>query len=205
MADPTMLARRQLRLAAVAALTGDQFAGIAIDSPGDWATPPDAMPAILLRAADERKESIGKGAPQFTSTIGIEIEARVRATTAAGAQDAIEALCYAIEMALLTNYDLMRIVNQVASVDSRTEVTSEGRTHFGGARMLFSYEVPEMFDTFMTGQPVPLTGFGLHFDAGAPFDATGIYENPLFPGNPAPRTAGPDGRDEGALDIALPQ
>ena len=205
MADATMLARRQLRLAALAALTGDQFAGITIESPGDWSTPPDAMPAILLRAADERKESIAKGPPQFTSTIGIEIEARVSGKTAAAAQDSIEALCYTIEMALLTNYDLMRLVSQVASVDSRTEVTSEGRIHFGGARMLFSYEVPEMFDTFITGQPVPLASFGLHFDAGAPFDATGVYENPLFPGNTAPRTAGPDGRDEGALDITLPQ
>ncbi len=211
MTAETMLARRQIRLAALAALAGNQFTGVTIDSPGDWATPPEALPAILLRAPDDRKESITKGAPEFTTTCGIEIEARVGAADAAAAQDAIEALCYAVEMALFTNTALMRIVSQVSSVDSRTEITSDGKIHFGGAKMLFSFEVPEMFDSYgqfdtsVGEQPVVLTSFGLHFDAGAPFDATGTYANPMFPATPAPRTSGPDGRDEGALDISLPQ
>ena len=211
MADQLMLARRQIRLAALAALAGEYFAGVSIESPGDWATPPEVLPAILLRAPDDRKESIAKGAPEFTTTCGIEIEARVGARSQEAAQDAIEALCYSIEMALLTNNDLIRIVNQVSSVDSRTEITSDGKIYFGGSRMLFSFEVPEMFDTFgpfdtsASGQPTPLTSFGLHFDAGAPFDSTGTYANPFFPATPAPRTSGPDGRDEGALDISLPQ
>ena len=210
-----MLARRQIRLAALAALTGEQFAGVAIESPGDWNTSPEDLPAILLRAPDDRKESIGKGAPQFTSTCTIEIEARVGELTDTAAQDSIEGLCLAIEMALLTNNDLLRIINQVVSVESRTEISSDGRIHFGGARMLFAFEVPEMFDSFgapgampgdpLAGLPVPLTSFGLHFDAGAPFDRTGNYPDARFPAVPAPRSAGPDGRDEGALNIDLPQ
>lgn len=211
MATELMLARRQIRLAALAALTGEQFAGVNIESPGDWNTPPEQLPAILLRAPDDRKESIGKGAPQFTSTCTIELEARVGAATDAAAQDAIEALCLVIEMALLTNDDLIRIVSQVVSVESRTEVTSDGRIHFGGARMLFAFEVPEMFDSFGApggapgGVPVPLLSFGLHLDAGAPFDATANYPDARFSVAPAPRTAGPDGRDEGALNVVLPQ
>jgi len=205
MADQTMLARRQIRLAALAALTGASFAGVVIDSPGDWSTPPEALPAILLRATDDRKESITKGQPEFTTTISLEIEARVGAVDDAAAQDAIEALCYAIEMALLTNYALISIVNQVASFDTKMEISSDGKIHFGGARMTVNFEVPEMFDPFATVLPPALTSFGLHFDAGSPFDSTGTYANPLFPGLPAPRTSGPDGRDEGALDITLPQ
>ncbi len=215
MAGELMLARRQIRLAALAALTGEQFAGVTVDSPGDWSTPPELLPAILLRAPDDRKESIGKGAPQFTSTCTIEIEARVEERTGSAAQDAIEALCLCIEMALLTNNDLIRIINQVVSVESRTEISSEGRTHFGGARMLFAFEVPEMFDSYgapgappgepLTGLPIPLHSFGLHLDAGAPFDSRGNYPDARFPAAPAPRTAGPDGRDEGALNIDLPQ
>lgn len=215
MATALMLARRQVRLAALAALSGDAFAGVTIDSPGDWNTPPELLPAVLLRAPDDRKESIGKGAPQFTSTCTIEIEARVGEKTAARAQDSIEALCLAIEMALLTNNDLIRIVSQVVSVESRTEISAEGRVHFGGSRMLFAFEVPEMFDSYGTpgampgeplaGLPVPLTSFGLHFDAGSPFDRTGNYPDARFPAVPAPRAAGPDGRDEGALNIDLPQ
>lgn len=215
MVGELMLARRQIRLAALAALTGEHFVGVTIDSPGDWSTPPELVPAILLRAPDDRKESIGKGAPQFTSICTIEIEARVGGRTGSAAQDAIEALCLSIEMALLTNNDLIRIINQVVSVESRTEISSEGRTHFGGARMLFAFEVPEMFDSYgapgalpgepLTGLPVPLHSFGLHLDAGAPFDARDNYPDSRFPVAPAPRTAGPDGRDEGALNINLPQ
>ena len=183
MAAELMLARRQIRLAALAALTGEQFANVSIESPGDWNTPPEDLPAILLRAPDDRKESIGKGPPQFTSTCTIEIEARVGELTDTAAQDSIEGLCLAIEMALLTNIDLIRIINQVVSVESRTEISSDGRIHFGGARMLFAFEVPEMFDSFgapgappgapLSGLPVPLYGIGLHLDTGAPFDATG--------------------------------
>lgn len=205
-----MLARRRVRLAALAALTGDSFIGVTIDSPGDWNTPPEGVPAILLRAPDDRKESIGRGAPQFTTSCSVEIEARVGAVTEGEAQDAIEALCFSIEMALLTNDALIRIINQVASVDTRTEVSADGRIHYGGARMVFVFEMPEMFDSFgidasSPGWPTPLTSFGLHFDAGAPFDATGTYPNPFLAATPAPRTTGPDGRDEGALDIVLPQ
>ena len=205
MANQTMLARRQIRLAALAALTGASFTGVTIESPGDWSTPPEALPAILLRATDDRKESITKGQPEFTTTVSIEIDARVGATDPSAAQDAIEAICYSIEMALMTNYALISIVNQVASVDTKMEISSDGKIHFGGARMTVNFEVPEMFDPFETTPPPALTSFGLHFDAGAPFDATGTYSNLLFPGLPAPRTSGPDGRDEGALDITLPQ
>jgi hypothetical protein len=205
MPDQLMLARRQIRLAALAALTGPAFVGVTIESPGDWSTPPEALPAILLRATDDRKESIAKGQPEFTTTISIEIGVRVGDIDPAAAQDAIEALCYTIEMALLTNTALISIVNQVASVDTKVEISSDGKIHFGGATMTVNFEVPEMFDPFATTPPPALTSFGLHFDAGAPFDATGTYSNPPFPGLPAPRASGPDGRDEGALDISLPQ
>ena len=205
MADQPMLARRQIRLAALAALSGPAFAGVTVESPGDWSTPPEALPALLLRAPEEHKESINKGMPEFTTTVTIEIEARVGATDPAEAQDAIEALCYTVEMALLTSDGLIRIVNQVASLATRMEISSNGKIHFGAAVMTVNFEVPEMFDPFVTNAPLALTSFGLHFDAGAPFDATGTYANPAFPANAAPRTSGPDGRDEGALDIQLPQ
>ena len=205
MADATMLARRQVRLAVMAALASDLLAGVNIYSPGDWNTPPEAMPALLMRVADERKESKQKGQPEFDTMVGVEMALRVSAPTAAGAQDALEALCYAVEMAVLTNHDLIKLLQQVASIDTVPEFSASGKLHFGGAVMKFGFEVFEAFDPFVVVAPVPLTSFGLHFDACAPFDATGTYENTLFPGLPAPRTSGPDGRDEAALDFTLPQ
>lgn len=197
MADQPMLARRQIRLAALAALSGPAFMGITIDSPGDWSTAPEALPALLLRAPDERKESVTKGMPEFTTTISLEVEARVGASHAAAAQDAIEALCYTIEMALLTSAGLINIVNQVASISTRMEISSTGRIHFGAALMTITFEVPEMYDPFLIHPPPALTSFGLHFAAGAQFDATGTYANPAFAALAAPRASG--------LDIQLPQ
>ncbi|MGI4849560.1 MAG: hypothetical protein ACRYGK_15700 [Janthinobacterium lividum] len=197
-----MIARRQIRLAVLKSLSRAKFAGCSIQSPGDWNTPSEALPAILVRSVDDRKESFNKGQPEFNTIVTVEMDLRVGATDAESAQDALEALCYKVEMAVLTDYDLIRIVSQVVSVDTKSEVSSDGKYHFGGARMAFNFELPEIFEPVIEE---PLLSFGLHFDAGSPFDSTGVYPNPHFPGLPAPRTSGPDGRDEGALDIQLPQ
>src|SRR5471032_1844846 len=179
MANTSILARRHIRLLALAALAGEVFAGVTIESPGDWDTPPEDLPAILLRAPDDRKVSLSKGQPSFTTTVSIEIEARVSGTTAESAQDAIEALSFAIETALFSNYDLTGAANLVAC-DTRMEITADGRTHFGAARMILQAELPENFDAFKNGDPVELMDFGLVFTAGQPYDTTGTHPNPFF-------------------------
>lgn len=81
----------------------------------------------------------------------------------------------------------------------------------------------EMFETFdPTAMPptastwpvqapatVPLDSIGIHLDLAAPFDPSGTYipnaDAPAYTPTTAPRTIGPDGRDEAALDITLPQ
>jgi len=217
-----MLARRQLRLAVVAALQGIQsMAGIVtIDSPGDWSTPPEKMPAILIRAGRERKESIGKTIPEFNTNAVVEIEARLEEATAAAAQDAIEALGYAIENAVLKDYNIVSMVQQFTSVDTDTEISAEGRRQIGAFKMAISCEMfeafdPEETDPLATTWPAPfsatsaLTSIGLHADMVNVFDQSGTYtpsaDAPPYTPTPAPRTSGPDGRDEGALDITLPQ
>lgn len=214
-----MLARRQLRLAVVAALNAIQTSAqiATIDSPGDWTTPPEKMPAVLVRNAHERKESIQKGMAEFTTTASIEIEARLQAVSSSAAQDEIEALGYLLENAILTNYSVIGMVSQVASVDTQTEISSDGSQHLGGIKMTFSFEMPEMYDPTATppllttwpvvpAQTVPLTNFTLTGDLINIFDPNGIYVGTLFPNSilPAPRTSGPDGRMEGGLNIALP-
>lgn len=215
-----MLARRQLRLAAVAAInTIKTTAGIAtIDSPGDWNVPPEKLPAVLLRGARGRKESINKGMAEFNSTVTLEIEGRVEAASASAAQDAIEALEYAVENAILTDYNVIGMVQQVASVDSEVEISSDGKRHLGGFKMSIACELFEAFDPtavapLATTWPqipsatVALTSLGLHADMAGTFDKNGTYvpspDSPAYTPVPAPRTSGPDGRDEAALDIPL--
>jgi hypothetical protein len=203
MADQTMLARRQIRIAALAALQG-AIPETRIECPGDWTTPTDILPIILLRTPRDRKESITKTQPEFTTTVSLELEARIEANTAEAAQDAIELLGYNIEQALFTNVALISIIQQVASVDTETEITADSRRHLGGIKMTIGFEV---FEAFEPTDFIALTGMDIHLDTGVPFDATGTYQSPAFPDavNPAPRTSGPDGRDEGALTFTFPE
>lgn len=207
-----MLARRQLRLAVIKAIQGINLGmSFALESPGDWSTPPASLPAVLVRSPRERKESVARTMPEFTTTATIEIEARVAALTGEDAQDSIENFCYLIENAILSDYTTIGMIQQVLSVDTETEISSEGKFHFGGAKMSFSFEMFEAFDptSINPNSVVPLLSIGLHADLVNVYDPSASYvpstDAPPYTPVPAPRTSGPDGRDEAALDIILPQ
>jgi hypothetical protein len=203
MAAGLILARRQIRLAAVEALKAARL-GIEIQSPGNWSTPEDDLPMIMLRTPGDRKQAIAKQQPNFDTTVTLELEAKVKGSSADDAQDAIDELGAQIEQALFTDYTLNRLISLWASVETRTGVSSEGRDHIGALKILANVE---LFEEFYAEAESPLEGVDIHVDTGSPFDPTGTYAGPPFPAsvNPAPRTSGPDGRDEGGLSIDLPQ
>lgn len=202
-----MTGSRQFRLATVAALQSLSLSGkaVAVDSPGDWNDPPEALPKIYVRAGTmpEQKTPWNRGAPNFTTTSPIVVTGRVSAITAADCQDQLEGLHDLIEQAVLTNYALLAAMQQVP-VSVEWDITGEGEYHLGRVSLTFMFEFPEVFEPAVTA---PLEGVDIHVDTVAPFDPSGTYANPAFPGSvrPAPRTTGPDGRDEGALEINLPQ
>jgi hypothetical protein len=175
MTDSTMTARRRVRLAVKAALEAANL-GCQIQSPGDWETPSDQLPSILMRASSDRKTATTAGQTTFTTTVSIEIEARLEANTAERAQDDLEALSHAIECAVLTNYDLTGIVQKFVSVDTVIEITAGGRRHLGGVAMTFLLEVFEVFDPVLQSpiQPVavPLTEVQINKDGVVGIDIT---------------------------------
>lgn len=206
-----ILARRELRLAVLAALQGVTSAQ-SVESPGDWTTQPPSMPAVLVRAPRGSKEAVCRGAPNFTSTVAVEIETRVLGKSGPEAQDRLEALDCEVELALFTNHALVQMVQQF-TVDIESEVSADGRHHYGGSKWTIRCEFAEAFDPIYDApaawQPVavPLDGIDIHADLAGTFDVTGTYPGSDFASSiaPAPRTAGPDGRDEGGLTINLPQ
>ena len=213
-----MLARRQLRIAAVAALEG--IPGLAVQSPGDWNTPAASLPEALVRVSGDHKEASGQQLPEFTTSVSLEILLRVQGLTAEAAQDALEALGYSVEQALFTSYSAVGMLNRFSSIETEVEITSEGREHLGRASMRVTGELFESFDPTQTApapttwtvtppSTVPLASVGVHADLTNVFDPSGTYapspDAPPYTPTPAPRTSGPDGRDEGALDIQLPQ
>ncbi|MEQ1320914.1 hypothetical protein [Acinetobacter guillouiae] len=220
-----MLFRRQMRLAVVVALQkaklwlGDD--PVSIDSPGNWnvqQTPNDGIfPCIFVRTSTEGKASIMKaGIPEFDTAITIEVMCVATSTTAEKAQDDIEELWYRVENLLLTDYSIICSVQNVQSINSKLEIVSSGNEHIAAMSAAFVYEGFEVFDSQASEPPktefpvktsptVPLDNVHLHMDLVNVVDQTGEYSNSKFPDAvvPAPRTHGPDGRDEASSDIQL--
>jgi hypothetical protein len=200
-----MLRRANLRLIAVAALKSARtLAGQSVFSPRDWPTWSGNYPAILVQTPRERKESVARGMPQFTTTVTMTVIGRVDGTDEGRVEADLESLCEQIEQAILTNHDLVQLTQQFSSVDTRMEVTNEGEKHIGEVQMDFAMEFFEAFQPVISDS---LEQVDVHLDLAGPFDAQGTYPDPAFPDavQAAPRTSGPDGRDEGALTITLPQ
>ena len=166
----------------------------------------------------EQKQSINRGMAEFTTTASVVVQGQISAATAEAAQDAIEDLAYQVENAILKGYWITSMIQQFSSVQTEIEVTADGRRQLAGFKMTLSAETFEAFDPTVAApvgpawppaDPViaPFQEMQVHLDMVNPFDSNGTYPNPPFPGSvlPAPRTSGPDGRDEGALDIQLPQ
>ena len=214
--DRPMLARRQVRLSAEAALRTIPL--VDVFTPGDWNTPLEKLPAIKVRVTHDSKSSVNKGMPEFNTTVMLEVEAGVESSTANAAQDDIEALGYAIEQALFLYGPLIVISQNIGSVDTSIEITSDGKKHLGGLKMSVAVELYEAFDPTATPPaeapwpPAPddivaVESLDIHLDMAQPFDSSGTYTGTQFPQavQAAPRTSGPDGRDEAALEFNLPQ
>ncbi|WP_291785219.1 hypothetical protein [Luteibacter sp.] len=209
-----------LRLAVLGALQPlKASAGVkTIASPGVWPTPSEKLPALLVNTPTEQKSPNTTGQATFVTGSSVVIQGQVSRSTPEDALDAIEALAFAVENAVLMDYWVTRTVQRFTSVQTDVEITSEGGPHLAGFRMTLVGEMFETFDPTLIQPPespwpppsppiVPLESMGVHLDMAQPFDAEGTYPNSPFPDavQPAPRTSGPDGRDEGALDIQLPQ
>lgn len=228
----SMLFRRQMRIAVVSALQkADLWVDdepVSINSPGNWSLQhlkdECGLPAILVRTGTEGKAStIRAGLPQFNSSVSIEVMCALSSTTAEKAQDEIEQLWFQIENILLTDYSIIGSVQNVSSVDSKLDIDSSGNDHVAAISAAFVYEGFEVYDSqsFVNHptdpeqpepefpvQPQPtvdLDRLGIHFDLTNVADLVGDYPNSPFPDsvNPAPREQGPDGRDEGYVQLDL--
>jgi hypothetical protein len=203
-----ILARRQLRTQVLQVLQAMVTGVTTFASPGTRDIAPKELPYVGLRCGPERKVSTGRTMPEFTTTATLFVSAHVAADTDEAAQDAIEALGQQLEYAILGAPAFVELLQQVSGITSETEISAMGSQFQAQLRMAIDCEVFEAFDpTLINPAAYPaLQEIGLHVDTVRPYDADGVYLNPPFPAavTPAPRTAGPDGRDEGAALIELP-
>lgn len=202
----SMLARRQLRLQMKQVL--ETLTGYTIESPFVLATPPRKLPYVGLRCGLDRKESVAKSAPAFTTSTTLEVSARLSAGTPEDAQDAIEDLGYVLEQACLAAPEFVSLLQQIASVTSTTDISGEGSTFVAELLMSVDCECYEEYDVVAIDPDryPQLLEMDLHVDMKNVADPTGVYAYAPFPAavTPAPRVAGPDGRDEiyAAIDMS---
>lgn len=149
-----MTTSTQLRDLAVNALKGATDAGQNVYTIRTWPTEASNYPIIMVKAPKEHKESLGRNAPQFNTTLTLGILARVKAAAqlkdagALAAEQAIERLKNQIEVALINNPSLMDEIQQFASVDTEVDVNSEGDDINGQLVMTLAiefYQGPEDF------------------------------------------------------------
>ncbi|WP_434627643.1 hypothetical protein [Chromobacterium sp. CV08] len=155
-----MLYRTQLRNAVVAALqAANTLAGQKVYAPRDLPVTPPGMPLILVQTPLERKQGRGPlGAPQFLTTATVAINARVSGSSAGQVESLLDTICDQIESAVLTDYTVLRMVQQVLAVETEIEVTGQQREHLGEAWLRFDFEYPEVFEPPINQQLIDVHG-----------------------------------------------
>jgi hypothetical protein len=207
-----MTTSTELMALAVEALIGNTDAGAMVYAPRDWPTFDNTYPVLFVSDPEEQGDSLGPNAPQFNVVTTLVIEARSQASPVGDDQgaafvfDQLEGMRDQIKRALINYTPLMKQLQQFSFFRSRITNDASGDQHLG--RLVFEiglefYQGPEDF------YPYPLNTVDelhLHVDTLNVFDPGGTYPNPPFPDavTPAPRTTGPDGRDEGYIVVPKP-
>lgn len=206
-----MMDQTQIRTLAVAALlAADTSAGSNVFPNFDLPTFPQPA-AIYVYIPGDRKESMGRTIPEFTTVVTLAVVCKLAGTDPGALTTAVDTLRQQVLAAILTNYDLVSGIQQFANVDTRVEYSSDGRQHIAQIQIHFDIEFPELFDPYTQAPAaaqsvaVDLNVIDVNVDLQNVFDPTGTYADPPFPAAvvSAPRTSGPDGRNEGTLSIDL--
>lgn len=149
--------RAQVRDAILAAIrAGNTLAGKAVFGPRDWPTAASRLPCVIGETPPrERMTAIVKGPPFFETRAVIPVTARVKGNTVTDVDTQIETLVAQIKAAVFAWQPLRDMIEQIASVEIHTELTSEAREHLGEVSFYFEVEFPERYEP---AQGVPLSG-----------------------------------------------
>ena len=151
----TVTTSEDLLQAAYEAVLNETDAGSRVYKPGDWPSQDEQYPLIKMRLIHESRTSLGRGgAIEFVTVATIRITAEVSAPAtindagATGAESALWRLKRQIEVAIVNSYPLTKLIQNMPTITSQLDFSSEGATHLAGVRVdlqLEFYEGPESF------------------------------------------------------------
>lgn len=122
------LYRDQLVEAVVSALlAANTLAGERVYSNRNWPTVIQGLPVIRVKGIYERKQSLLRGSPQFTTTSTIAVFIQTTGDTEAAAELAGATICEQIEQAVIAgNSPVDQMVQQFSAVETEIRSSSEG-------------------------------------------------------------------------------
>lgn len=196
---------------AVQALAGKTEAGANVFAPRDWPTWSGEYPVLMLHAPSEEGASLGRNAPQFDVTATLQITGRMQVpaqdsdAAASALHINLEAMREQIKRALINSPQIMSRLQQFPFFRSKIVTDPSGEEHLGELAMEIGMEFYQGPEDFYPVVGDEVKQVNLHLDATNVYDPSGTYADPPFPQAviPAPRESGPDGRDEGTLQINL--
>jgi hypothetical protein len=117
-----------------------------VSGPKDWPTRPELFPAMVVSVPRERKVSLGRGVPQFNTTITLVVIARDVDVTEEPVARRLLILKEQIENALICTTSFILPIQQFSMIDTQSVVTAEGKQHIGEIGMTFEIEIYQVYE-----------------------------------------------------------
>ncbi|WP_298281255.1 hypothetical protein [Acidocella sp.] len=171
------LYRQQIADAVVSTLlAAATSAGGSVYADRDWPLTEPQLPAILVKCPYDRKESLVRGLPQFTTVSGILIVVRVSAVDSATAATTMATLLYQIEQAIISaGSPVQQMVQQFPAIETEVRSSSSGNTPISEALLKLECEYYEEFGPLAAlGTPVANFGMEVSQPSGAPTIYAGV-------------------------------
>lgn len=198
--------------AIIHALDGNTVVGTNIFSPRSWPVPLGDLPILLLQSPRETKVSAGPNSPAFNVLATFRIIGRLTFKAAvddAGAAAALAALATLqrqIEVAVINDWALFKLISEIKSIETVNEVKSEGNQPIAELTMDLACEFYQAFNAFAQPATTPIEEFAIYADLLNVFSPDGTYAPPFpYDVTASPRTTGPDGRVEGGALVEIDQ
>lgn len=213
----TIVTSDSLQALIAAVLTETTSAGANVFTPRTWRTPPAALPILLIQSPSETKQNVAgrTGPAEFWVTGRFRIVGRVYQkpdpadpfAADMAAQAAVDALARQVEVRVINADAIRRAIQQFVSIETVSDVKSDGGLRFGEFDMTISMEFYQGPEAFAPVEGVDFNELALYVDLLNVFSPTGNFNDTPFPGSDtgSPRTIGPDGRAEGLVLIEIDQ
>lgn len=151
-------------------------AGSSIYADRDWPLTEPMLPAIRVKAPFDRKDSLVRGVPQFTSVAHVVLRISACGATSQAVVTLLSNICDQVEQALLSaGSPVQQLVQQFVAVETEMRTTSISDKPAGEVDMRIECEYYQEYGPFSAlGTQITTIGMEISQPSGAPVIRAGI-------------------------------